>query len=201
MEKKVPERKVSLQDGDVFYVYDKRINKCIKEDCDGTVKYGLILKVSMTKDETCNCFECNKCHMKYTPYPNYVRISEPGTLTIYNQAEVTARDEKRAEDAKKQAAREKKEFKQKSEKRYDKKFEKRYNGNSDKKPEGRRENKEGFKRKSNIIIAGDARKFDSGSGYRGNSRPGFTGKVANRSTSGPYKKGYNNNYKNNSHQD
>ena len=107
MEKKVPERKVSLRDEDIFYVYDKRINKCIKEDCEGTVKYGLVLRVSMTGEETCNCFECNKCHMKYTPYPNYVRLTKTDMLTIYNKEEVEARDRKRAEDAQKQAAREK----------------------------------------------------------------------------------------------
>ena len=45
MEKKAPERKVRLQEGDVFYVYDKRINRCIREDCEGIVKYGLTLKV------------------------------------------------------------------------------------------------------------------------------------------------------------
>ena len=32
MEKKVPERKVTLKDDDIIYVYDKRINKCIRED-------------------------------------------------------------------------------------------------------------------------------------------------------------------------
>lgn len=104
MEKKVPERKVSLRENDLFYVYDKRINKCIKADCDGTVKYGLIYKVNVVDEENMNCFECNKCHMKYTPYPNYVRISKPELLTIMNQEEVTARDNKRAEDAAKQAA-------------------------------------------------------------------------------------------------
>lgn len=107
MEKKVPERKVSLREEDIFYVYDKRINKCIKEDCEGTVKYGLVLRVSMTGEETCNCFECNKCHMKYTPYPNYVRLTKTDMMTIYNKEEVDARDRKRAEDALKQAAREK----------------------------------------------------------------------------------------------
>ena len=107
MEKKVPERKVSLRDEDVFYVYDKRINKCIKEGCEGTVKYGLVLRVSVSEEETINCFECNKCHMKYTPYPNYVRLSKTDMMTIYNQEEVTARDHKRAEDAAKQAARDK----------------------------------------------------------------------------------------------
>ena len=104
MEKKVPERKVSLREEDVFYVYDKRINKCIKEDCEGTVKYGLVLRVSMVGEETCNCFECNKCHMKYTPYPNYVRLTKTDMMTIYNKDEVDARDRKRAEDALKQAA-------------------------------------------------------------------------------------------------
>lgn len=108
MEKKVPERKVSLREEDIFYVYDKRINKCIKEDCEGIVKYGLVLRVSMTGEETCNCFECNKCHMKYTPYPNYVRLTKTDMLTIYNKDEVDARDRKRAEDALKQAARDKK---------------------------------------------------------------------------------------------
>lgn len=107
MEKKVPERKVSLRDEDIFYVYDKRINKCIKEDCEGIVKYGLVLRVSMAEEETCNCFECNKCHMKYTPYPNYVRLTKTDMLTIYNKDEVDARDRKRAEDALKQAARDK----------------------------------------------------------------------------------------------
>lgn len=107
MEKKVPERKVSLRDEDVFYVYDKRINKCIKEGCEGTVKYGLVLRVSVSEEETINCFDCNKCHMKYTPYPNYVRLSKTDMMTIYNQEEVTARDQKRAEDAAKQAARDK----------------------------------------------------------------------------------------------
>ena len=43
MEKKVPERKVTLKDDDIIYVYDKRINKCIREDCEGVVKYGLVL--------------------------------------------------------------------------------------------------------------------------------------------------------------
>ncbi len=125
MEKKVPERKVSLQESDVFYVYDKRINKCVKEDCNGTVKYGLVLRVSVVGEETCNCFECNKCHMKYTPYPNYVRLSKPELLTIYNKEEVTARDEKRAEDARKQALREKREKERLEQKSFNKKnFEK-----------------------------------------------------------------------------
>ena len=105
MEKKVPERKVTLKDDDIIYVYDKRINKCIREDCEGVVKYGLVLKTSITEDETLNCFACNKCHMKYTAYPNYVRITHPDLLHIYNQEEVTARDQKRAEDARKQALR------------------------------------------------------------------------------------------------
>lgn len=94
MEKKVPERKVTLKDDDIIYVYDKRINKCIREDCEGVVKYGLVLKTSITGDETLNCFACNKCHMKYTAYPNYVRITHPDLLHIYNQEEVTARDQK-----------------------------------------------------------------------------------------------------------
>ena len=41
--------------------------------------------------------------MKYTPYPNYVRLSNPQELRILNKEEVEARDLKRAEDAKKQA--------------------------------------------------------------------------------------------------
>lgn len=108
MEKKVPERKVSLREEDIFYVYDKRINKCIKEECEGTVKYGLVFRVNMSGEETCNCFECNKCHMKYTPYPNYVRLTKTDMMKIYNQEEVDARDRKRAEDALKQAARDRK---------------------------------------------------------------------------------------------
>lgn len=119
MEKKVPERKVSLRDEDVFYVYDKRINRCIKEGCEGTVKYGLVLKVGVSEEETLNCFECNKCHMKYTPYPNYVRLTKTDMLTIYNQDEVTARDLKRAEDARKQAVREKKNNARKTNERAD----------------------------------------------------------------------------------
>lgn len=108
MEKKVPERKVNLREEDVFYVYDKRINRCIKENCEGNVKYGLVLRVNVTEEETLNSFECNKCHMKYTPYPNYVRLTKTDMLHIYNKAEVEARDRKRAEDAEKQAARDRK---------------------------------------------------------------------------------------------
>lgn len=187
MEKKVPERKVSLQEGDIFYVYDKRINKCVKEDCNGTVKYGLILKVSMTKDESCNCFECNKCHMKYTPYPNYVRLTETKNLTIYNQPEVTARDEKRAEDARKQALREKKEQKQK--------FGNKASGG----------NKAGAKKRGNIIIAGDSKKF--GSYYKSKSFDTKNSRNSNDNNKDGFKrkpyKSYNSGYKKNynSHQD
>ncbi|MBE5876895.1 MAG: hypothetical protein E7290_08435 [Lachnospiraceae bacterium] len=143
MEKKVPERKVSLRENDLFYVYDKRINKCIKADCEGTVKYGLIYKVNVVDEENMNCFECNKCHMKYTPYPNYVRISKPELLTIMNQEEVTARDKKRAEDALKQAARLKAEEKRKNAAKFgDKKpYDKKSYGDKkpyDKKPYGDR---------------------------------------------------------------
>lgn len=108
MEKKAPERKVQLRDRDVFYVYDKRINKCVKEGCEGIVKYGLTLKVNMPNGDTLNTYECNKCHMKYTAYPNYVRLTETKWLAIYNQDEVNARDRKRAADAAKQASRERK---------------------------------------------------------------------------------------------
>lgn len=107
MEKKAPEKKVRLREGDVFYVYDKRINKCIREGCGGTVKYGLTLQVNMENGDTLNTYECNKCHMKYTAYPNYVRLAETKQLAIYNQDEVDARDKKRAADAAKQASREK----------------------------------------------------------------------------------------------
>lgn len=106
MEKKAPEKKVLLREEDVFYVYDKRINRCVKEGCGGTVKYGLILKVHMPNGDTLNTFECNQCHMKYTAYPNYVRLKTADGLSIYNQEEVIARDKKRAADAEKQAARE-----------------------------------------------------------------------------------------------
>lgn len=107
MEKRAPEKKVRLREGDVFYVYDKRINKCIREGCGGTVKYGLTLRVNMENGDTLNTYECNKCHMKYTAYPNYVRLTETKLLDIYNRDEVDARDRKRAADAAKQAAREK----------------------------------------------------------------------------------------------
>lgn len=108
MEKKAPERKVHLREDDVFYVYDKRINKCVREGCEGTVKYGLTLQVNMENGDTLNTYECNKCHMKYTAYPNYVRLTETELLDIYNKEAVDARDRKRAADAAKQAAREKK---------------------------------------------------------------------------------------------
>ncbi|MDE7417689.1 MAG: hypothetical protein K2N44_15535 [Lachnospiraceae bacterium] len=108
MEKKAPERKVRLREGDVFYVYDKRINKCIREGCEGIVKYGLTLKVNMPNGDTLNTYECNKCHMKYTAYPNYVRLTETKGLSIYNRDEVDVRDQKRAADAAKQASRERK---------------------------------------------------------------------------------------------
>ncbi|GFI23957.1 hypothetical protein IMSAGC011_02747 [Lachnospiraceae bacterium] len=104
MEKKAPERKIRLREGDVFYVYDKRINRCIREDCEGTVKYGLILKVMMPNGDTLNTYECNKCHMKYTAYPNYVRLTEVDELRIFNKEEVEARDHKRIADAIKHAA-------------------------------------------------------------------------------------------------
>ena len=88
MEKKVPEKNVNMKEDDVFYVYEKRINKCVKEGCEGVVKYGLIMKVNTGHDETINCFECNKCHMKYTPYPNFNRLTDKHLSKIYNDAEV-----------------------------------------------------------------------------------------------------------------
>ncbi len=112
MDKTVPVRKVLLRGEDTFYVYDKRINKCVVGACDGAVKYGLILKVKLENGEEFNSFECNKCHTKYMPYANYVRISSPEILKIVNKDEVAARDRKRAEDAKKQAARERKKMQQ-----------------------------------------------------------------------------------------
>lgn len=108
MEKKAPERKVLLREDDVFYVYDKRINKCIRDGCNGIVKYGLTLRVTMPNGDTLNTYECNKCHMKYTAYPNYVRLTEIKWLSIYNSEAVDARERKRAADAAKQASREKK---------------------------------------------------------------------------------------------
>lgn len=88
MEKKIPEKKVVMKNTDIFYVYEKRINKCIREDCEGVVKYGLIIKVELDDKETINCFECNKCHMKYTPYPNYNRLTNKELSNIYNADEV-----------------------------------------------------------------------------------------------------------------
>jgi len=105
MEKKAPEKRVRLRQEDVFYVYNKRINKCVREGCTGTVKYGLNYKVIMPNGDTLNTFECNQCHMKYTANPNYVRLTETKGLHIYNQEEVTAREKKRADDAVKQAVR------------------------------------------------------------------------------------------------
>ena len=61
----------------------------------------------MENGDKLNTYECNKCHMKYTAYPNYVRLTETKQLDIYNRDEVDARDRKRAVDAAKQAAREK----------------------------------------------------------------------------------------------
>ncbi|MDE6363322.1 MAG: hypothetical protein K2L86_03515, partial [Lachnospiraceae bacterium] len=81
-----------------------RITKCSREDCAGTVKYCLTLKVMMPNGDALNTYECNKCHMKYTAYPNYVRLTETGGLCIYNSEEVQMRDRKRAADAVKHAA-------------------------------------------------------------------------------------------------
>lgn len=99
MEKKAPQRNVAFRDDDIFYVYDKRINKCINDDCDGIVKYGLALRVNMPNGDCFNTFACNKCHMKYTPYANYVRVGQRQLLVIKNEKEVAARDLKREKDA------------------------------------------------------------------------------------------------------
>ena len=53
----------------------------------------------MPNGDALNTYECNQCHMKYTAYPNYVRLAEAGGLCIYNHKEVKARDQKRAADA------------------------------------------------------------------------------------------------------
>jgi hypothetical protein len=105
MEKKAPVKKVLLRKEDEFYVYDKRINKCVKEGCDGLVKYGLNLQVQMPNGDTLNTYECNKCHMKYTAYPNYVRLKDGKHIHIFNYGDVKARDKKRKDDAAKQAKR------------------------------------------------------------------------------------------------
>jgi ornithine carbamoyltransferase len=103
MENTTPVKKVNFRDGDIYYIYDKRINKCANEECQGMVKYGLNLKVYMPNGDTLNTYECNKCHMKYTAYPNYVRLKESRHLIIFNRDEVKAKDKKRWIDAKKQA--------------------------------------------------------------------------------------------------
>jgi hypothetical protein len=103
-EKTTPEKKVLLREEDLFYVYDKRINSCKRRNCNGTVKYGLILKVNLPNGETLNTFECNKCHMKYTANPNFVRLSSVDGLSVYNRNEVAARERKRAADAAKQSS-------------------------------------------------------------------------------------------------
>jgi hypothetical protein len=103
MENTTPVRKVNFRDGDIYYIYDKRINKCANEECQGMVKYGLNVKVHMPNGDTLNTYECNKCHMKYTAYPNYVRLKESRSLIIFNRDEVKAKDKKRFVDAKKQA--------------------------------------------------------------------------------------------------
>jgi sorbitol-specific phosphotransferase system component IIBC len=102
MENTTPIKKVNFRDGDVYYIYDKRINKCVKDGCQGTVKYGLNLQVNMPNGDTLNTYECNKCHMKYTAYPNYVRLKETRQLIILNHDEIKAKDKKRWIDAKKQ---------------------------------------------------------------------------------------------------
>jgi hypothetical protein len=101
MENKAPVKKVLLRKEDEFYIYDKRINKCSKEDCDGTVKYGLNLQVQMPMGDTLNTYECNKCHMKYTAYPNYVRLKDSKHIHIFNYDEVRERNKKRRDEARK----------------------------------------------------------------------------------------------------
>lgn len=179
MEKKVPERKVSLREEDIFYVYDKRINKCIKEDCEGTVKYGLVLRVSMSGEETCNCFECNKCHMKYTPYPNYVRLTKTDMMKIYNQEEVDARDRKRAEDALKQAAREKRKYQGQS--RFASK------GNNERGFVGRPYDKRNYDKKSYGNRFNERKSYGTGS-YENNS---YERKPFERKSYGTYSNGNN----------
>lgn len=194
MEKKVPERKVSLREEDVFYVYDKRINRCIKEDCEGNVKYGLVLRVSVSDEETINCFECNKCHMKYTPYPNYVRLTNTDMLDIYNKEEVVARDKKRAEDAAKQAAREKRKNMQTrggfgrtaSEKRpYERRnFDKNSGKNFEKKPYERKS----YERSSYEKNSFEKRAYDK-KAYAANFQPNMeNGKARYSNSNGGYKK-------------
>jgi hypothetical protein len=123
MEKKAPVKKVLLRKEDVFYVYDKRINKCAKKGCCGTVKYGLNLQVQMPNGDVINTYECNNCHMKYTAYANYVRLKDSRSFFIYNYREVKLRDRKRWEDAKKQERIEKQKFQNKRPKLYgDKKY-------------------------------------------------------------------------------
>jgi hypothetical protein len=103
MEKKAPVKKVLLQKGDEFYIYEKRINKCTKEGCDGTVKYGLNLQVQMPNGDTLNTYECNKCHMKYTAYANYVRLKDGRHIHIFNYSEIRVKDKKRRDEARKLA--------------------------------------------------------------------------------------------------
>jgi hypothetical protein len=145
MENKTPVKKVRLRDDDVFYVYDKRINKCAREGCCGTVKYGLNLKVQMPNGDTLNTYECNECHMKYTAYPNYVRLTQTRNLDIHNHREVRARDRKRREDARKQARNEKYQSFNKAtkttEKPHDRKYEKPYKKNNNTRFETRRYSK------------------------------------------------------------
>jgi hypothetical protein len=101
MENKAPVKKVLLRKEDEFYIYDKRINKCVKEGCDGTVKYGLNLQVQMPNGDTLNTYECNKCHMKYAAYPNYVRLKDSKHIHIFNYGDVRAKDKKRRDEARK----------------------------------------------------------------------------------------------------
>jgi hypothetical protein len=131
MEKKAPIKKVILRKEDEFYIYDKRINKCAKEGCDGTVKYGLNLQVQMPAGDTLNTFECNKCHMKYTAYPNYVRLKDGKHIHIFNFDEVRERNKKRIKDAKRLERKKTAShgFKRKTfgAKRYDRPYDKQYN--------------------------------------------------------------------------
>jgi hypothetical protein len=99
IENKAPIKKVLPRKGDEYYVYDKRVNKCAKEGCEGIVKYGLNLQLQMPDGDTLNTYECNKCHMKYTAYANYVRLKDAKHLHIFNYEEIREKNKKRRLEA------------------------------------------------------------------------------------------------------